>query len=282
MNTIVREHYTSQGIVDRVLRAANYDRNSKGPLPTSTLYPFDQFHAREIIATRLHCDRLAPTNNDHVLDVGCGIGGPARYLASTFGCHVSGVDITPAFIETACDLTHLCELDKLASFTQGEASSMPFDDGTFDSAICFYVGMNLPDKAAVLSECWRVLKSGGKLLWTEVVTDSGDPHFPLPWATLLEGSFLNTGRELQAHFDTAGFVIDSQEDETNDIVELARANQSKPLPPALVHEANATVLGPDFVNRRKNFIRSLAEGRISSVFISSVKQESAHQPHSVQ
>ena len=70
MNTIVSEHYSSQGIIDRILTAANYNTNSKVPLLVSTPNPFGQFHAREIIATRLHCERLAPTSEEHVLG-GC-------------------------------------------------------------------------------------------------------------------------------------------------------------------------------------------------------------------
>ena len=127
--------------------------------------------------------------------------------------------------------------------------------------------MNIADKAAALSECRRVLKPEGKLLWTQVVLDSGNPHFPLPWATQVEGSVLDTSEELQQLMEAAGFRILALDDDTRLIVELARKRQSGEQPPAEVHEANSVVLGPDFVERRKNFVRSLTEGRLASVCI---------------
>ena len=118
-----------------------------------------------------------------------GIGGPARLLAKTYGCRVTGLDITPQFVAAATELTELTGLASLVHFDQGDATRMPYANGSFDAAICFYVGMNLLDKPGVLAETHRVLKPGGRLLWTEAMETGAAPvTFPLPWAAEAEGS----------------------------------------------------------------------------------------------
>ncbi len=272
MSVSVEEHYASDGIVARLLAAVEHDGSTHGTLRAQDLYPFDQFHGRELLATRDHGARLAPGRTDHVLDIGSGIGGPARYLAATFGCRVTGVDLTPRFVEAASELTALCSLDALVGFVRADAAALPFEANTFDHAICFYVGMNLPDKAAVLSEAARVLKPGGRLIWTEVVSRNDPPHYPLPWAISADMSHLTDRDSLVGLVAAAKFKVLAVEDETDKHLELAeKMRQSAKVPSPHHQQANAVVLGPDFVERRTNYIRSLAEARLASLFIEAAK-----------
>ena len=265
----VTSHYGSDGIVERIL-AAVPDANN---LTARQLYPFDQLHGRELIATQDHAARLAPSSSDRILDIGSGIGGPARFLADTYGCSVDGVDLTQVFVEASGRLTELCGLSDKVRFHEANATKLPFADNSFDAAICFYVGMNIADKAAVIGEAFRVLRPAGRLIWTEAVLAGGEPYYPLPWAVAPAASHLVDRTALQALFTDAGFRIDDLIDETGDHVELARKRASSGIVPSPAQQqANEIVLGPEFVQRRKNYIGSLSDGKLASLAIIASKQ----------
>jgi ubiquinone/menaquinone biosynthesis C-methylase UbiE len=212
----------------------------------------------------------------HLLDVGSGIGGPARYFASVFGCHVTGVDLTPQFVAAATDLTRRTGLADKVDFIEGDAAKMPFEPDTFDHVYCFYVGMNLPDKPAVLRECFRVMRPGGSLLWTEVTSNAGDPHYPLPWSRNPADSHVGNSETLVNHIRAAGFDIQSIVDETASHLELARSIRAAGGGPTDVQlQANEVVLGSDFVERRMNYIRSLADDALASTVIYAHKVDEA-------
>lgn len=272
MTASVQEHYGASDIVARILAAVPWSHGDGTVLTARQVFPFDQLHGRELLATQDHAARLNPTNDAHLLDIGSGVGGPARYFASTFGCRISGVDLTPDFILAANEISKLCNLDDLLVFVEADAAKLPFAADRFDHAYSFYVGMNLSDKPAVLRECFRVLKPAGRLLWTEVTEVAGAPHYPLPWARGAEGSHVQTRDTLVEVFATAGFEVLSVEDETGAHLELARQMKiSGKVPSAAQQQANQVVLGADFAERRKNYIQSLAEGRIASTLIEARK-----------
>src|SRR5690242_18830164 len=115
----VREHYSASGLTDRIKAALAMIAPESQTLMIAQLSPFDQFHTRGILATAelAHAAGLGPS--DRVLDVGCGVGGPARYLAATFGCKVTGIDLSPAFIDAATYLTTRCGLTDRVGFQVG-------------------------------------------------------------------------------------------------------------------------------------------------------------------
>ena len=263
----VQQHYGATDIVARILAAVPWAPGD-APLTAAQLFPFDQFHGRELFATRDHAGLLSPAQDAHLLDIGAGIGGPARYFATNFGCKVTGIDLTPQFVTAATALTALCGLSGLVDFQLADATSLPFPDASFDHATCFYVGMNLSDKPSVLAETRRVLKPGARLIWTEVSAGTGTPHYPLPWARHPADSHVELRDNLLAKITVAGFVIDTVADETAlqmDLAQQIRASGQQPSPGQ--NQANAVVLGADFGERRKNFIQSMAQGRIASTLI---------------
>ena len=211
----VSAHYTSGDLLTRLeamLREDGCDPES----PTfEALSPYDHFHGRGLEATEDMADRLQVSAADHVLDVGSGIGGPARYMARRFGCRVSGIDLTAEFCDVARHLTARLDLTERVAFEQGDALAMPFAGAAFDRAFSMNVSMNIADKRALYREIHRVLKPGARLGLAEVVQGpGGEPDYPTPWARTAATSFLATGDETRENLAACGFAIEHLRDTT--------------------------------------------------------------------
>ncbi len=103
----VEKHYASAGITARILAALRTVNGPDVPITPDTLAPIDHFHGKGVIATEELAALLQPKASDHLLDIGCGIGGPARWIAAKYGCRVTGVDLTAEFCEAARELNSL-------------------------------------------------------------------------------------------------------------------------------------------------------------------------------
>ncbi len=259
----VTAHYGSEGIAARILAEVAAAGHAVDRIAAETLYPFDQMHARRLAGTKDHLARLALTGSDRLLDIGSGLGGPARYAATTFGCRVTGIDLTPELVEAARELTQRCELSDRVDFHVADAAAMPFADATFDVASCHYVGMNIADKAAVLTDIARVLKPGGRLAWSQATHGSGEPYFPLPWASDPSASFLVDPAELSAAFEAAGFRVIECVDESD----ILRASTEETRAKGAQLQLTKAVQGSAASERSRNFSRSILEGRVGSVAV---------------
>ena len=121
------------------------------------------FGMLELIAATV-AERTAPQPDDHVLDVGCGMGGPGRFLVDRFGCSVTGIDLLPLRIESAEELTRRTGLTHRISYQVADATALPFEDAAFAQAWMLDVGIHVHDKAAMFGEIARVLRPGGLLV----------------------------------------------------------------------------------------------------------------------
>jgi len=204
----IADHYTS-GQLLKSLNAALKDDGADPAHPTiETLAPYDQFHGRGMEATEEIAGMLKVARTDHLLDVGSGIGGPARYMSHRFGCKVTGIDLTKEFCDVASHLTRLLGMQDKVNFEQRDALAMPFADATFDGAYSMNVSMNIADKAAFYREIRRVLKPGGWLMLSELAQGpGGQVDYPTPWAATAATSFLSTPEETRAGLEAAGFEI---------------------------------------------------------------------------
>jgi ubiquinone/menaquinone biosynthesis C-methylase UbiE len=166
----------------------------------------DEFHIRGAAVSAELAKEAGFTANTSVLDVGCGLGGPCRLLADEYGCNVTGIDITEAFIRAAIQLTELVHLEQKAKFLQADALQLPFEDNYFDAAWTQHVQMNIEDKERFYSEIYRVLKPGGRFIYYDIFSKNGEPiHFPVPWADDASISFLISPVQLEQLLTPLGF-----------------------------------------------------------------------------
>jgi SAM-dependent methyltransferase len=203
------EHYATSGLLARLESALRADGADPARPTIEALAPYDQFHGRGLEATEDMASLILVRPTDHLLDVGSGLGGPARWLSTRFGCRITGIDLTPEFCAIAEHFTRLIGLDARVHFQVGNALAMPFDDGTFDGAYSMFVSMNIADKARLYREICRVLKSGGWLVLSEIARgQKGDVMYPTPWAATAAESFLSTVDDTRKGLRGAGFEVE--------------------------------------------------------------------------
>jgi sarcosine/dimethylglycine N-methyltransferase len=260
----VRGHYGAPGLTERLKAALTALGPEDQQLAPQQLSALDQFHTRGLAATAELAKLAGITAAMAVLDVGSGVGGPARFLAATYGCRVTGVDLSEPFVDAARYLTARTGQSGEVSFQTGSALALPFADGCFDVALLQHVAMNVSDRARLYREIWRVLKTGGKFATFDVVLNSCEPHsppphYPLPWARTPATSFLLTAAATREAIEPAGFRTLAWQDDTEAAKAwFAQLRESGPAPSPNL----GTVMGPDMAQFAANLGRSLAEGRL--------------------
>ena len=233
----VEHHYSVGGLLDSILNALTHMGKDIHQLVPADLAPIDEFHTRGRQAT-IELATLAQLKPDlRILDVGCGLGGSVRYLASEHGCHTTGIDLTHEYVDVATALATLVGLSEAVTFHQGSALDLPFDDDSFDVVWTEHVQMNIEDKAQFYREIARVLRSKGTLAFHDVFQGTGgEPHYPVPWAEQASISFLAPTDTVRQTLEQIGFQIVHWIDATpraitwfDGAIERIRAAESAPL-----------------------------------------------------
>jgi SAM-dependent methyltransferase len=257
--TKVVEHYSATGLTDRIKSTLATITPESQKLTVAQLAPLDQFHIRGVLATAelAAAARLDPSMC--VLDLGCGIGGPARYLAATFGCKVTGVDLSPGFIDAATYLTERCGLTDRVTFQVGDAQHLPFEAATFDTVFLQHVAMNVEDRTTLYAEVHRIVAPGGRLATYDLVLRDGDVVYPVPWARDASTSFLLSEGDTRTALEQAGFKAVLWRDDTQTALDWFETTMagSPASGPNL-----GLVVGPDFRAMTANLARNLRENRL--------------------
>jgi len=266
MTEAVAAHYGGGDLAAKIaagLRRAGKDLSA---LTTADLAAVDEFHFRGRDATLELAARMDLDAGKRVLDIGSGLGGPARCLAEIYGCQVTGIDLTEAFCAAAAVLSDWVGLAGLTAFRQGDATAMPFAAAEFDAAISLHVGMNVPAKDRLYREARRVLKPGGVFAVYDILQgEGGAVPFPVPWAREAAISHLATPDEMAALLTAAGFEILAQEDSSDASHAWldARARQTAASGPQPV--TTQVLFGGDVALMTRNQLLALAEKRMRTV-----------------
>ena len=258
--------FDADPITSRILSALQESRGDLESLTYRDFIPVSELHNRGKLATT-DLARLAElTSSHHVLDVGCGIGGPARTLAAEIGCRVTGVDISEEFCAAARSLNELVGLSERIEIRQADALALPFEDQSFDIVWTQHASMNIADKHTLFTEMHRALKPDGELALHDVMAGPIQPiHFPVPWAPDPTVSFLATPDEVRSLARACGFRELAWHDHTQlteewwaTMRERASGQKPSPLNPGLV-------MGSQFPVMANNMYWNIMERRVAIV-----------------
>ena len=229
------------------------------------LAPIEELHLRGSLATIELAQKADLNEIMKVLDIGCGIGGPARTLASEFGCHVIGLELCEEYCHASEIINGKVGLNNKIEIRQGNALNMPFNSAEFDIVFMLHVLMNIENKDRVLSQINHVLRPKGRLALNTICAGSISPiHFPVIWANNPDINFLLTASELRKLISNSGFKELSWKDETERILEGIERTRSKPRTKN-PQPISLGLIVADPSTKWRNIVNNLKEGRIEVI-----------------
>lgn len=261
----ISQHYGSAKLAARLRSALIQAGKNLDSLTLEDLAPVDQFHTRGLAATRELIAFAEIKRGSRVLDVGSGLGGPARVVASDAGCRVVGVDITKEFCDAATMLSEWTKLQQVTEFRHGDATALPMEDRHFDLAMTMQIQMNIEDKRRFYAEIFRVLKPGGRFVFQDIMAGPGGAiHLPVPWATRPELNHLISIDALRTTLNQVGFQVEAIDDISEDALAWRKGQPAAAgLAPSVlgIH----VVMGEQFAAMQSNQVRNLEERRVKFV-----------------
>jgi len=259
----LRKHYSAGRIEERILAGIRaVGLNPEERLSPEELGALDHFHTGGMRASRelLHVARIRA--EDRVLDIGAGLAGSARMLASAVGCRVDCIEMSPDYCAGAALLNRLTGLEDRIKVYQGSALDLPFPDASFDVVWMQNVGMNIADKRKLYEEIFRVLDRGGRFAFQEMASGNAAPsYFPLPWATDATDNFLVGAEAMRSILNGCGFSTELFEDTSDAHLSRGVANATSAAPGQL----SLAVFVDNLAQKAANARRSLEEGQVRLV-----------------
>jgi SAM-dependent methyltransferase len=260
VGSLVRGHYGAGDLESRILAALEGAGVDVNPLRVEDLAPIDSLHAGSWPATEFLLDQLDLGPDTRLLDIGSGVGGPARAAAGRGG-EVVGIDLTPEYVELAQALSARVGLADRVRFEVASGDDLPYEDGSFDRAMLVHVGMNVPDKGRLFAETRRVMRPDGVFgLFEQMRANDGPLPYPLPWADDERSSFVATPEDYEKHLTEAGFAVERVLDRTADVAIPPGRPMGTGLGPHLV-------FGAGFAEKLENNVTATREGLLRAVLI---------------
>ncbi len=244
MDKNIENHYSSDDLELKIRAALELAGKDPDRLELKDISIIDQLHTGGHLATQALGERCGLASTDKVLDAGCGIGGSSRFIGKNFLCSVTGIDLVAAFVRVARMLTRATGQEASVTFEQGDLENLAAEGESFDVVWCQHTLMNIQDKQRVLTEFYRVLKPGGRLVLHEIVQKEDKKiHLPVPWADSHRISFLETREHLTEMLSKTGFTPDF----INDATDQAKQWWQKVLSVAPKKGAPPRPLGPHII-----------------------------------
>jgi ubiquinone/menaquinone biosynthesis C-methylase UbiE len=262
----VAQHYTHGSLEAALLDGLRRSGKNADRIDPDDLAPADEFHIGGRAATVEFADQLGLRPGMELLDIGSGIGGPARYFAHHRKCRVTGIDLTDEYVRVAGALSQRAGLGGNVEFVQGSALALPFARGSFDVAYMLHVGMNIADKATLFGQVNRVLRPGGTFGVYDVMRiGAGDLTYPVPWARTAESSFVADAGDYRRLLRDAGFDLQKERERRAFAIEFFKKIQARVaesgLPPLGLHIA----MGADFPHKVRNLVANLENGLLAPI-----------------
>lgn len=265
----VTAHYQRSGLTQDILAGLEQQGIDLDQVKPEDLAAVDEFHTGGRAATLIAMDLFEANKDSHILDIGCGIGGAARCIATERDCRVTGIDLTPAYIEVADLLTQRMGLADQCHFEVGSALALPFEDDSFDAAFSFHVAMNITDRARFLGEAARVLRPDAPLCLFDVMKGpAAGMRYPTPWAETADTSVLKTRDESITLLNDASLIVSEEENLRDFALEyfekmVANAERSDGPPPLGLH----LLAGDNARKKFANYRQALIEHQVEPVIL---------------
>ena len=262
----VSEHYTHGDLLQSIQAALAKVGKTVDSVTIEDLAPVDEFHIGGRQATEHFLSQLTFSEQDHILDVGCGLGGASRFAANKYNTYVSGIDLTKEYIETGKALCTWVGLDKQVTLHQGSALAMPFHDEMFNGGFMIHTGMNIENKTQLFTEVYRVLHRGTSFGVYDIMRiGNGELTYPLPWATVPSLSNLATLDQYKQALSDAGFEV-SRENNRREfalgIYKQYAQTTANGAPPLL---GTQMLMGESSSVKSKNLLENITAGHIAPV-----------------
>ena len=270
----VTEHYGERKNLLNIIVEAFEKEGVIDNLTVDHLAPIDEFHIGGREATKDFINQLEISQNHNVLDIGCGLGGPSRFVASKFGCKVTGVDLTPEFISCGKKLTEMVNLTEKVKLLTGSAldlNSVLDQNESFDRAFMLHVGMNIENKSLLLSEIASKLNLGGLLGIYDVMKFGKNSHedleFPVPWTNNHKNNYATHPEEYKKAIEKAGMRIICERNRYDFAVEFFSKMKSKKDAPSI----GLHLIMNEFPLKTANMLKNLKKERIAPIEMIAVK-----------
>jgi ubiquinone/menaquinone biosynthesis C-methylase UbiE len=263
----VVDHYTHGDLVAAIRSGIEALGKTIDAVTIDDLAPVDEFHIGGRQASEDFLSQLELAPEKHVLDVGCGLGGAARFVAGRYRCRVTGIDLTPEYVETARVLCRWVGLEQQIALRRGSALSMPFADGAFDGAYMLHVGMNIADKAKLCAEIARVLRPRALFgIYDVMRVGQGELTYPVPWATTAASSAVAEPGQYRRALEAAGFAVIAERNRADFALAFFEQLRAKTAaagrpPPLGLH----ILMGRNTPEKVQNMIRNISSGLIAPV-----------------